>query len=386
MASAKFLNLFEEEQEKNPEDDAAPDVAQSTDPGEVPSPPVADAQPASQETDDHHADLRLQQDDAPRAEDARDRHWLKTSPCIRRCAAARRRPSSARSSPATTWSWPARRRSACSASSPSRRPTRVSPIRFVNIRETGGWSRDAKSAMPKIAALLAAASLPEPDPVSTVSYKSQGRLLIVGALDEAEQAAALVGDTLDVTIFSQGPGAAGGAQERRWPVIAGRIDSLAGWLGAFKLQWTRDNPIDLDLCTRCNACVAVCPEEAIGLDYQIDIAKCTSHRACVQGLRGGRRHRFQPRAAGVLRRQPSTWCSTSAPRRSSTGTRRRRATSTWRAAWRMRKACRRCCACASWSASSRSRSSSTTSKSSARTAATRWSAATPASRSAPRTR
>jgi hypothetical protein len=72
MASAKFLNLFEEEQDKNPEDDATPDVAQSTIPEEVPSPPVADAQPASQETDDHHADLRLQQDDAPRAEDARD--------------------------------------------------------------------------------------------------------------------------------------------------------------------------------------------------------------------------------------------------------------------------------------------------------------------------
>ena len=33
----------------------------------------------------------------------------------------------------------------------------VSPIRFVNIRETGGWSRDAAKASPKIAALLAAA-------------------------------------------------------------------------------------------------------------------------------------------------------------------------------------------------------------------------------------
>jgi ferredoxin len=159
-------------------------------------------------------------------------------------------------------------------------PAATSPIRFVNIRETGGWSRDAKSAMPKIAALLAAARLPEPDPVSTVGYASQGRLLILGPLDEAEQAAALVADTLDVTIFSQGAGVAGGAQERRWPVLAGRIDSLAGWLGAFRLRWTRDNPIDLDLCTRCNACLVACPEQAIGLDYQIDNARCTSHRDC----------------------------------------------------------------------------------------------------------
>ncbi len=156
----------------------------------------------------------------------------------------------------------------------------TSPIRFVNIRETGGWSRDAKNASPKIAALLAVAHLPEPDPVSTVSYASQGRLLIVGPLDQAEQAAALVADTLQVSIFSTGPGASGGGQERRWPVMAGRIASLDGWLGAFSLKWMRDNPIDLDLCTRCNACLGACPEQAIGLDYQIDLAKCTSHRDC----------------------------------------------------------------------------------------------------------
>ena len=89
-------------------------------------------------------------------------------------------------------------------------PGATSPIRFVNIRETGGWSRDAKAAMPKIAALLAAAGLPEPDPVATVGYASRGRLLVIGALDEAERAAALVADTLEVTVFSQGPGAGGG--------------------------------------------------------------------------------------------------------------------------------------------------------------------------------
>jgi ferredoxin len=156
------------------------------------------------------------------------------------------------------------------------------PIKFVNIRETGGWSRDAAKASPKIAALLAAAHLPDPEPVATVSYKSTGRVLIIGELGAAEQAAALLGETMTVTLFTQGAGEAGAAQERRYPVLGGQIQQLTGWLGAFELTWQQNNPIDLDLCTRCNACLAVCPEDAIDLDYQIDLSACKSHRACVK--------------------------------------------------------------------------------------------------------
>ena len=159
---------------------------------------------------------------------------------------------------------------------------RAVPIRFVNLRETGGWSKDAATAMPKMAALLAAARLPDPEPVPTVTYKSAGRLLIIGALDAAERAAELLADSLDVTIFSTGAGTDGGMQERRYPVLAGRIESLTGWLGAFEFKWQTTNAIDLDLCTRCNACIAACPEGAIGFDYQIDGAVCKSHRACVK--------------------------------------------------------------------------------------------------------
>ncbi len=155
----------------------------------------------------------------------------------------------------------------------------IAPVKFVNIRETGGWGRDAARSMPKLAALLAAAHLPDPEPVPTVTYRSAGRLLIVGPLESAELAAGLVSDVLDVTVFVQG---GAGAQDRRYPMLGGTIASLEGWLGAFELKWSATNPIDLDLCTRCNACVAACPEGAIGLDYQIDLGKCVSHRACVK--------------------------------------------------------------------------------------------------------
>ena len=156
-------------------------------------------------------------------------------------------------------------------------------IKFVNIRETGGWSADASKSMPKLAALLAAAHLPDAEPVSTVTYKSQGRLLIVGDLAQAEGVAQLLIDTLSVTIFSTSNGLASSSfQERSTPVLTGKVQSLVGHLGAFKLSWQRSNPIDLDLCTRCNACVAACPSQAIGLDYQVNADKCDAQRACVK--------------------------------------------------------------------------------------------------------
>jgi ferredoxin len=153
------------------------------------------------------------------------------------------------------------------------------PIRFVNIRETGGWSKDAAQATPKIAALIAAAQLPDPEPVPTVPYKSAGRCLVIGDANAAERAAAMLGG-LQVSLLVTGGGTL--AQRRERVVHAGALTKLTGWLGAFDATWSSSNPIDLDLCTRCNACIDACPESAIDFSYQIDMSRCKSHRECVR--------------------------------------------------------------------------------------------------------
>src|SRR5260370_38391315 len=52
-------------------------------------------------------------------------------------------------------------------------------LRFVNLRETAGWSADAAAAGPKMAALAAAASVPMPE-VPFVQPESAGALLRYG--------------------------------------------------------------------------------------------------------------------------------------------------------------------------------------------------------------
>src|SRR5262249_49987654 len=78
---------------------------------------------------------------------------------------------------------------------------KVSTIRFVNIRENAGWGREGRAATAKTAALLAAASLPDPEPVASVSYRSSGQILIVGPLSAALECAAVL-QSLPVTVLA----------------------------------------------------------------------------------------------------------------------------------------------------------------------------------------
>jgi ferredoxin len=170
----------------------------------------------------------------------------------------------------------------------------VAPLRFVNIRETGGWGREARDALPKMTALLAAAALPTPEPVPTVSYDSAGHVLIVGPARRVLPWAQRLQATLEVSVLltestaviptelAPGRETAPMLSDRAYPTWSGTDIEVKGWLGAFEVEWRQSNPIDLEICTRCNACVDVCPENAIDLSYQIDMAKCTGHRDCVK--------------------------------------------------------------------------------------------------------
>lgn len=158
----------------------------------------------------------------------------------------------------------------------------VAPLRFVNIRETANWSREANAALPKTAALLAQAALPAPDPVPGVSYVSEGRTLIIGEAGEALEWARALSPQLKVTVLLTGghaPAVLGAEQDIA--VHTGRAIEISGWLGAFAVRWEQDNPIDSDRCVRCNACLRACPEGAIDTLYRIDMGACRRHGDCV---------------------------------------------------------------------------------------------------------
>jgi ferredoxin len=157
----------------------------------------------------------------------------------------------------------------------------AAPLRFVNIREQAGWGRDGDRVGPKIAALVAMAAAAADDAVPTVSYRSGGRLLIVGDAGAALDWADRLSGTLSVSVLITGRAWADLPVRRDYPVVSGDDVEISGWLGAFEARWKQRNPIDLDACVRCNACVAACPEGAIGASLQVDTDRCRAHRDCV---------------------------------------------------------------------------------------------------------
>jgi ferredoxin len=108
-----------------------------------------------------------------------------------------------------------------------------SPITFANIRETAGWSSDAKNAGPKMAALLAAVAEPIPE-VPFVTLKSDGVILVYGRDERAIDAANLLMDKLDVTVLLSKPVNIAPRRVTDFPIAKGTIRIAKGYLGAFE--------------------------------------------------------------------------------------------------------------------------------------------------------
>ena len=110
-----------------------------------------------------------------------------------------------------------------------------SAVSFANIRENAGWSKDARSAGPKMAALLAAAT-EAPAAVQFVSMESRGITLVYGRDEVAIEVARKLADHLDITVLLTKPGEVAPPRATEFPVLQGTIVSAKGHLGEFELK------------------------------------------------------------------------------------------------------------------------------------------------------
>ena len=104
---------------------------------------------------------------------------------------------------------------------------------FVDLRDRAGWTTDTASTTPKMAALLAEATMDVPV-TPAVDVTSEGMCLIVGKSDVALSAAAKLADTLSVTVLLTDTDAEV-PLDRRFDPIKGRIRRAAGAFAGFEL-------------------------------------------------------------------------------------------------------------------------------------------------------
>jgi len=107
-------------------------------------------------------------------------------------------------------------------------------LAFVNLRETAGWSDEAKLAGPKMAALLAMGAIPDPgSPTRTLD--SGGVALVLGRDTTALAVAQDLERVLDITVLLTPGAEVVPPRETRFPVLQGRARTASGALGGFKV-------------------------------------------------------------------------------------------------------------------------------------------------------
>ena len=107
-------------------------------------------------------------------------------------------------------------------------------IRYTNIRERAGWSETAKSATPKILALLEEAQLEAPLN-AMVTLRSEGAVLVYGEDGDAVEVASQLADRMDVTCLLKRGEQILPPRTARFAIYKGRIAGASGYLGAFEV-------------------------------------------------------------------------------------------------------------------------------------------------------
>lgn len=103
----------------------------------------------------------------------------------------------------------------------------------VDLRDRAGWSQDTRSKLPKMAALLAEATLPTPNSKS-IDITSEGICLILGEAEVALAAAEKLKDQLGVTVLLSSPHEL--PFHRDFDVVVGKLRNATGALGGFNLR------------------------------------------------------------------------------------------------------------------------------------------------------
>ena len=109
-----------------------------------------------------------------------------------------------------------------------------SDVSFANIRETAGWSAEAAKAGPKMAAILAAATVPMPE-VPFTQIESAGVALVYGRDERAIEASSLLKEHLDITALITRPDNLTPPRTTEFPIVKGTIRAAKGCLGAFEI-------------------------------------------------------------------------------------------------------------------------------------------------------
>jgi ferredoxin len=107
-------------------------------------------------------------------------------------------------------------------------------LSFVNIRETAGWSSEAKNTGAKTAALIAASTVPMPA-IAPVTMESAGVALILGRDQTAIDVATKLAARLDVTVILSSMTGIMPSRKSEFPVRKGKARNAKGWLGAFEV-------------------------------------------------------------------------------------------------------------------------------------------------------